>query len=153
MNNFGIGTRLSVAFAAMLLITVGVALSGYRGMGRISATTFEMLAGDAEAARLADDARAQGLDLRRFEKDFLLNMGAPEKQAQYHRSWATAAEDFKRDLDTFAKLVNEAERAEIAAMTSFWLCIAFWCRSAIWSIVSAIARAASFTGPIAALPS
>jgi methyl-accepting chemotaxis protein len=116
MNNLGIGTRLSIAFAAMLLITVGVAFSGYQGMARISGTTFQMLAGDAEASRLADDARAQGLDLRRFEKDFFLNIGNPEKQAQYQREWATSAEDFKRDVDTLAKLVSEAERSDIATM-------------------------------------
>ena len=46
-----------------------------------------MLAGDAESARLADDARFEALNLRRFEKDFFLNIGAAEKQAQYAREW------------------------------------------------------------------
>ena len=32
MNDLGIGTRLAIAFAAMLLITTGVAFTGYRGM-------------------------------------------------------------------------------------------------------------------------
>jgi methyl-accepting chemotaxis protein len=116
MNNLGIGTRLAIAFAAMLLITAGVALSGYRGMERILGVTEDMLKGDAEAAALADDARAQSLDLRRFEKDFLLNIGNAEKQAQYHREWTKCSEDLKKDLDGLAKLVDEGEKAKLAEM-------------------------------------
>jgi methyl-accepting chemotaxis protein len=116
VNDLSIGTRLSIAFAAMLAITLGVALSGYRGMDRISTVTQEMLAGDAEAARLADDARAWSLDLRRFEKDFLLNMGNAEKQASYHREWANAARDLQRDLDALTRLVGDAEKAQIATL-------------------------------------
>ncbi len=114
MNDLSIGTRLSIAFAAMLLITLGVALSGYRGMDRVATVTQEMLAGDAEAMRLADDARAQGLELRRFEKDFFLNIGSADKQAQYARDWNKVAAEFKTDLEALSKLVNEAEKAQIA---------------------------------------
>jgi methyl-accepting chemotaxis protein len=116
MNNLGIGTRLALAFAVMLVITGGVALSGYRGMDRIATTTFDMLAGDAAAAALADDARAWSLDLRRFEKDYLLNIGNAEKQAAYHREWAAAGDAFKRDLESLAKLATDAERSEIGTL-------------------------------------
>ena len=116
MNDLRIGTRLSLAFAAMLLITLGVAFSGYRGMDRVTTVTQEMLAGDAEAMRLADDARAQGLDLRRFEKDFLLNIGNTEKQGQYAREWNDAACEFRGNLEGLTKLVNDAERTQIATL-------------------------------------
>ena len=115
MIDLGIGTRLAIAFAAMLLITLGVAFSGYRGMDRVATVTQEMLAGDAEAARLADDSRAASLELRRFEADFLLNIGS-EKQAQYAREWHKAAQDFKRDLEILAKLVSDAEKAQLATI-------------------------------------
>ena len=115
MNDLSIGTRLAIAFAAMLLITLGVAFSGYRGMDRVATVTQEMLAGDAEAARLADDSRAASLELRRFEADFLLNIGS-EKQAQYAREWHKAAQDFKRDLEILAKLVSDAEKAQLATI-------------------------------------
>ncbi len=116
MNDLRIGTRLSIAFAAMLLITLGVAFSGYRGMDLVMTVTQEMLAGDAEAARVADDARAEGIDLRRFEKDFLLNIGNAEKQGQYAREWNDAAREFRSELDALAKLVGDAERAQLATM-------------------------------------
>jgi methyl-accepting chemotaxis protein len=116
MNDLGIGTRLAIAFAAMLVITVGVAFTGYRGMDRVSTVTQDMLAGDAEAARIADDGRAWSIDLRRFEKDFLLNIGNAEKQASYHREWTNASKDLLRDLDTLSRLVPDAEKAQIATM-------------------------------------
>ncbi len=116
MNNVRIGTRLFIAFLAMLVITLGVAFSGYRGMDKISSATMEMLAGDREAGRVADDARAWSLDLRRFEKDFFLNIGNPDKQAAYLREWSQAVESFKGDLGTLSTLVDEAERAQIVGM-------------------------------------
>ena len=116
MNDLSIGTRLSVAFAAVLAIALGIAFTGYRGMDRIATVTQEMLAGDAEAMRLADDARAQSLDLRRFEKDFFLNIGNAEKEAQYARQWSKAAQEFKADLGALAKLVADSEKSEIATI-------------------------------------
>ncbi len=116
MNDLRIGTRLSLAFASLLAITLGVAFSGYRGMERITAVTHEMLAGDAELSRIADDARANSLELRRFEKDFFLNVGSPEKQANYARQWADAARKFRSDLEGIAKIATDAERAELTAI-------------------------------------
>jgi methyl-accepting chemotaxis protein len=116
MNDLGIGTRLAVAFALMLAIMGAVAFAGYRGMERIVTVTNAMLAGDAAAAALADDARAQSLDLRRYEKDYLLNIGNAEKQAEYHREWTKVAADMRKDLDELEKLVGAAERAKLDAM-------------------------------------
>jgi len=116
MNNLRIGIRLSLAFAALLLITLGVAFSGYRGMERITAVTHEMLAGDAELSRLADDARATSLELRRFEKDYFLNVGSPDKQANYARQWSDAMRTFRSDLDQLSKIATDAERADLAAV-------------------------------------
>jgi methyl-accepting chemotaxis protein len=116
MGNLRIGVRLAIAFAAMLVITGAVAVTGYRGMARISSVTLEMLATDAEAARVADDARAQALELRRFEKDFLLNMGNAEKQASYHREWLKAEQALKLDLQSLSSLVGAGERDQLAKM-------------------------------------
>jgi methyl-accepting chemotaxis protein len=75
-----------------------------------------MLANDAAAAALADDGRAQSLDLRRYEKDFLLNIGNTEKQAEYHRDWTKAAGDLKKDLDALARIASDGEKVKIAQL-------------------------------------
>jgi methyl-accepting chemotaxis protein len=116
MNDLRIGTRLSLAFSAMLLMTVAVAFFGYRGMERVSDVTQAMLAGDAESARLADDARAMSLEMRRFEKDFLLNAGAADKQGQYAREWEESAAAFRVAIDALGRIVDEADRARLATI-------------------------------------
>jgi methyl-accepting chemotaxis protein len=120
MSNLRIGTRLAIAFGALLVITLGVAISGYRALDRVTTATVEMLDGDAESARLADDARGNALELRRFEKDLLLNIGSAEKEAQYARSWEESARNFRNDLDALAKRVDTAEVQTIAAVKRYF---------------------------------
>jgi methyl-accepting chemotaxis protein len=116
MKNMAIGVRLALAFAATLLITLGVAASGYNGLARVTETVASMLANQAEVARLADDVRAEALELRRFEKDFLLNIGDAEAQAKYAREWADAQQALKADLDKIERLVDDAERRDLAGL-------------------------------------
>jgi methyl-accepting chemotaxis protein len=116
MAHVRIGARLGAAFAAMLLITVGIAISDHLAMTRLADVTVGMLEGDAEAARLADDARAHGINLRRFEKDFLLNMGDPQKQATYEQEWDKVARELKGLLDQLDRLVDAGERDQLAAL-------------------------------------
>jgi methyl-accepting chemotaxis protein len=116
MLNLKIGTRLGAAFAAMLLITVGIALSDHFAMTRLVGATVGMLEGDAEAARIADDARSEGLNLRRFEKDYLLNMGDAQKEAQYEREWDKASKDLRAAIAAFEKHADAGERDKLATL-------------------------------------
>ncbi len=113
MKNLPIGWRLSLAFLLMLLITGAVALSGWWGTERLSATLVGMLQGEVQLAGRADDARAAALELRRFEKDAFLNVGSPEKLADYERSWRKAGDDLKDNLAVVEKVGGEQEKAEI----------------------------------------
>jgi methyl-accepting chemotaxis protein len=118
MNNLRIGARLGLAFTAMLAITVAVALAGYRGIDRITSTTLSMLANEAEVARLADDARSAALELRRFEKDILLNIGDAAKVGDYERQWTAAQQEFRSLTEDLSRLVTDDERAHIAQVRS-----------------------------------
>ena len=115
MKNLRIGTRLALAFGAMLVITVGVALAGYRSIELITSVTVSMLNGEAEAARLADDAKSKGLSLRRFEKDYLLNIGDASKEGEYARKWSEELQSLRADLDKLSRLSDDAERAHLAS--------------------------------------
>src|SRR6266571_4674788 len=99
MKNLAIGLRLSFAFLMMLLITLGVAASGYWGLSRITGVVGEMLSGDYQRSRLAAEGNSTVLMLRRYEKDFLLNMGNAEAEEKYAREWKGQAEHFARLLD------------------------------------------------------
>ena len=116
MKNLRIGTRLALAFLAMLVITFGVALAGYRSIEQITTVTMTMLNGEAEIARIADDAKATSLDLRRFEKDYLLNIGDAAKEGEYQRRWSEALQGLRGDLDRITQRSGETERAHLATV-------------------------------------
>ncbi len=116
MKNMAIGLRLSLAFLLMLCVTGAVAASGYWGTGRIAEVTLRMLAGDAELARLADDAQSTNLQLRRYEKDFFLNMGQSDKEVEYDRAWKEQYASLKVTLRDMSKLVDDKEQEKIKAM-------------------------------------
>jgi methyl-accepting chemotaxis protein len=112
VKNLRIGLKLALAFTLMLGITGAVALSGYWGTDRIAGVTLKMLAGDAELARLADDMLSAALQLRRAEKDVFLNIGEPEKEAEYERTWKKEFELLKGHLRDFSKLADDREREQ-----------------------------------------
>src|SRR5690242_4729039 len=116
MKNLPIGWRLSLAFALLLLLTAAVAVSGYRGTSQMASATMTMLERDAELARLADDARASALEMRRYEKDTFLTVGEAGKEAEYEKSWRGAQADLVSDLQAMLKLVDDQERARVQAL-------------------------------------
>jgi methyl-accepting chemotaxis protein len=82
--------RVLVALGVMSLLVVAVALSGRMGLSHAKETTQEILLKDAHLAEEALEARSYTLQLRRFEKDYFLNIGAPATQADYLVKWNNA---------------------------------------------------------------
>jgi len=113
MRNLAVGIRLALAFAAMLLISGGVAVAGHWGVSRIAAVTLDMLSGDARMAAVSGDARARALGLRRFEKDLLLHVGEPEKMAEYEASWGKEEAALRDDLHEMEKLAGADDEAAV----------------------------------------
>ncbi|MBJ6723907.1 methyl-accepting chemotaxis protein [Geomesophilobacter sediminis] len=91
LSNLKIGTRLALAFGIVLFLLVVVGIVGYWGVNAVTGTTVTMLRGDANVAESAARARADVLLLRRYEKDILLNMGAPDKMENYFKDWQESA--------------------------------------------------------------
>ena len=85
-------TRLLIALGVMSLLVVAVALSGRMGLAHAKDTTQEILLKDAHLAEEALEARSFTLQLRRYEKDYFLNIGAPAVQAEYLVKWKDAHE-------------------------------------------------------------
>ncbi len=109
MKNLAIGLRLALAFATMLLITLAVAGTGYWGLERVSDVTHAMVSGDYQRARLAALANSDALQLRRYEKDSLLNMGDPATVREYIGHWNENAKDLKAHLAELARMAADDE--------------------------------------------
>src|SRR5215472_5736166 len=86
-NSFSIAKRLAMGFGGVLALLLVVALSGYWGMESVTHETVSMLRGDAKLSQLADEAKITTLELRRFEKDTLLNMDNKPKMQDYQDKW------------------------------------------------------------------
>ena len=99
MKNLSIGVRLALAFAAMLLITLTVAGAGYWSIGTISGITHEMLQGDYRRSTLALEAYDGIKSVRRFEKDYLINLGRPDRQERALGAWKGEIQGLRDSLD------------------------------------------------------
>ena len=91
LKNMNIGTRLLLSFGMVLLLLIAVAVSGYWGVKSGEHTTATLLDTEGQIARQSARARADILELRRYEKDIFLNLGDPGKVADYYKMWEEAA--------------------------------------------------------------
>jgi methyl-accepting chemotaxis protein len=107
--SLGIRARLSIAFGALLLVTVAVAIAGDLAGQRIARLASEMQSQDARLARLAERARAASIALRHAEREVLLALEDREARERWDRVWSDEA----RGLD--AALVELRAAAADAA--------------------------------------
>src|SRR5258708_14731000 len=92
MNLFGnlrIGTRLYIGLGLVVALVVVQGAIGFAGLNRIEQTAINLSQHDAAVLDRTTKARVAMLDLRRFEKDYFLNIGAPATQAEYLTKWRT----------------------------------------------------------------
>src|SRR5690349_4355220 len=102
-NRMKIGKRLGLTFGLILVLMLGVAATGYRGANSVSSTSLQILQGDAKVSQHSASARANTLGLRRFEKDFCLNIGSKEKQEEYLKKWNDQREQLESRLSDLGK--------------------------------------------------
>ena len=104
LTDIKIGKRLGLGFGVILLMVIGVGVTGYWGINTISDAEINMLKGDATVSEHASRARANVLGLRRFEKDIYINIGSKEKVAEYVQKW-------KEQYEHLTARLNDAEKA------------------------------------------
>ncbi|MDD5434326.1 MAG: methyl-accepting chemotaxis protein [Nitrospira sp.] len=82
-----IGNKLGVGFGLVLIMLVITGISGYWGIRHVSGLTIDMLSHEAKIAEHSARARANVLGLRRYEKDYFLNITSNEKKEEYFNKW------------------------------------------------------------------
>jgi methyl-accepting chemotaxis protein len=113
LNGLSSAMRVRLALGLMSLLVVAVAFSGRIGLRHVEDTTQEILLGDVHLAEVARDTRSYTLQLRRYEKDYFLNMGAPKTQADYLAKWKAAFEKVLGYLDELDSLVSSQADHEV----------------------------------------
>ena len=113
LKNFSIAQRLAMGFGVVLALLLIVAIAGYWGMQSVAHETVAMLRGDERLSQLADENKITTLELRRFEKDTLLNMDDKAKMSAYQEQWKTQVSRLRQNLTELDKLATVAEDKQL----------------------------------------
>jgi methyl-accepting chemotaxis protein len=131
-SNWKIGMRLALAFGISILLVAAVAVAGFWGLSQAVQTTYGILHHDAKMMEQAAQAQANGLGLRRYEKDLFLNIGDAEKQTSYLEKWNKEHADLLENMNVLDKtatapedrLLLSALRADLVTYTTQFQTIA-----------------------------
>jgi methyl-accepting chemotaxis protein len=110
LKNLSVGRRLAIATTIQMALLLAVAAMALWGLHR-SRSALDVIVHETEAAIQEGHAlREHALNLRRYEKDMLLNLGTPA-QAEYVEKWRQTAAGFEATLRTLgARELGDAER-------------------------------------------
>src|SRR5690242_11119495 len=99
----GFGLRLQLIFALGLLGALIAAVAGTAlwGLERVHESARQATTIDGTMSRLASQVAVQALLARRFEKDYFLNIGGPER-SDYLTKWQQADTGLGQAIEAFA---------------------------------------------------
>jgi methyl-accepting chemotaxis protein len=112
-TNWKIGTRLGLAFGISIILVAIVAVAGFWGLSQAVQTTYGILHHDVKMSEQASQAEANGLGLRRYEKDYFLNIGDKEKETGYRDRWNKEHADLVENINTLDKVSMLPEDKEL----------------------------------------
>jgi methyl-accepting chemotaxis protein len=117
LSSMSIGKRMGLAFSVLVALALSVAAAGYWGLTNVAKTAETILDVDVAGADLSGQVQATALDLRRYEKDYLLNIADPVARAQYLSKWKASYQTEQDLMNKLGRLLDtDAEREKLAAM-------------------------------------
>ncbi|MEM7049382.1 MAG: methyl-accepting chemotaxis protein [Acidobacteriota bacterium] len=119
LRNIKVTTRLILAFSLSLLLMAGLGVASFFALQGVSEAAEQILKNDVRIAALASQAQGSALQLRRFEKDYFLNIGDAEAQADYFSRWETQEKQLEATLAELRSLAtNPDDAAAVESMTA-----------------------------------
>jgi methyl-accepting chemotaxis protein len=88
----------ALVFGTALLLVAVSCVTEYWGMSRLAEVAAAVNHGDAALALVSEDMLDDILQLRRFEKDILINIGSPDSVQSYRAKWDDALVRLRHDL-------------------------------------------------------
>ena len=113
LKKFSVAKRLALGFGVVLFLLLVVTVAGYWGMESVTHETVSMLRGDSKVSQLADAAKIATLELRRFEKDMLLNMDNKPVMQSYHDKWKTQLTQLRASVGELDSLIGSGENKRL----------------------------------------
>jgi methyl-accepting chemotaxis protein len=117
LEGMKVRTQLGLGFGLLIVLLGGTAAGGWWGITLVSGRTLQALSHDARAAHGGDEIQATVLQLRRYEKDYFINLDAPETSAAYLAKWNAQHEALVGRMRAIEPvLATDQDRAALATM-------------------------------------
>jgi len=117
LGNLSIAKKLTLGFGLALLFVMVLAGVGYWGTESVTGEADVIINGPAKMVEHSERARANIDGLRRFEKDYFLNIGDKQKESEYVAEWSTQREHLQARLADLEKYVsNKDDKRTISTM-------------------------------------
>src|SRR5215213_1256788 len=113
LKDVKIGKRLALGFGLILALMGAISVAAYWGIQTTGGLAREVLTVGSPLVEHSQRARANTLALRRFEKDYFLNIGSPDKEADYLAKWNEQREDLEERLQDLEKLTADPADLEV----------------------------------------
>lgn len=126
MTEISVKTKLWGLIAVMLLLIISVGAVGFVTLYRGAATLKEFVDQDEALQNLTGQVHLHIIQLRRFEKDYFLNIGNPEKQQEYLKKYQeidAAMPQLLGNLATLARTdvhLTQNLQAKVAALPALY---------------------------------
>ena len=102
-----ISQKMLTGFGLLVVLTAIVGITGYQGITKAVNTMGEVIEEDFPYVQTAQEVKADLLQHRRYEKDFFLNIGYPEKQKSYLNHFDAESALLKDRLASLDKLIRK----------------------------------------------
>ena len=104
LQQISISKRLFAGFGLVLAFVLIVAGAGQWALTTSVDTAVQVLTVDFGVNSAANDAHIAALDLRRFEKDYFINIGNKDKETEYLAKWSDSRQKLEQHLAKIEKL-------------------------------------------------
>jgi methyl-accepting chemotaxis protein len=126
MTEISVKTKLWGLIAIMLLLIISVGAVGFITLDRGAAALKEFVDQDEALQNLTSRVHLHIIQLRRFEKDYFLNIGHPEKQQEYLKKYQEIDAAIPQLMGNLAALVqtdvhlSQDLKAKVAALAALY---------------------------------
>jgi methyl-accepting chemotaxis protein len=117
LQQITIGKRLFGGFGILLVFLAIVAFAGQWGLGTAVDTAMKAMNIDVAISGYANDAKIATLDMRRFEKDYFLNIGDHDKETEYLGKWEKARRETEDNLSSIERLTTDVKEQDLIRAT------------------------------------
>jgi methyl-accepting chemotaxis protein len=116
LKNITVTARISVGFVFMLLVLLLIVGSSLLALGRAGSSLDELVNRSLAFSQHIQSVRAEVGNLRRYEKDLLLNIQSVEKRKEYLEKWLESVAKVRKHLQEADALASSAEQESIKSL-------------------------------------